>query len=134
MFDAKRYPPNWRSEIRPRILAREGHCCKFCGIADKQVGWWVPGGKFYTADDYLRKRVEDGDLKGLLGQIARAPNGRRVTLTTAHLDSALVDHDDSNLAALCQRCHLNHDREATSAKRAEGKRYGKRRKQLQFQF
>ena len=39
--------------------------------------------------------------------------GSKVILTVAHLDRATVDHSDANLAALCQRCHLGHDRSRT---------------------
>ena len=40
--------------------------------------------------------------------VDHGPPGRstRVVLATAHLD-----HDASNLAALCQRCHILHDRD-----------------------
>lgn len=34
----------------------------------------------------------------------------RVVLTVAHLDHDLIDHSDSNLLAMCQRCHLAYDR------------------------
>ncbi len=37
--------------------------------------------------------------------------GSKVVLTIAHLDHKLIDHSDSNLTALCQRCHLRHDAE-----------------------
>jgi len=33
----------------------------------------------------------------------------RVVLTIAHLDHDVQNNDTSNLAALCQRCHLRHD-------------------------
>lgn len=33
-----------------------------------------------------------------------------VVLTIAHLDQDITNNDDSNLAALCQRCHINHDK------------------------
>lgn len=36
--------------------------------------------------------------------------GSRVILTVAHLDHDPRNCDESNLAALCQRCHLNYDR------------------------
>lgn len=36
--------------------------------------------------------------------------GSKVVLTVAHLDHALECHDDDNLAAMCQRCHLIYDR------------------------
>lgn len=32
-----------------------------------------------------------------------------VTLTMAHMDCKLVDHSDSNIRALCNRCHLQWD-------------------------
>ncbi len=31
-FNYKKYPPNWMSEIRPRILARDNHTCQNCGL------------------------------------------------------------------------------------------------------
>jgi 5-methylcytosine-specific restriction endonuclease McrA len=36
--------------------------------------------------------------------------GSKVVLTVAHLDQMPENNEDSNLAALCQRCHLNYDR------------------------
>jgi 5-methylcytosine-specific restriction endonuclease McrA len=33
----KKYPPNWRTEIVPRIKARDGHQCKFCGIENYTI-------------------------------------------------------------------------------------------------
>ncbi|AWW31860.1 hypothetical protein DN752_17930 [Echinicola strongylocentroti] len=36
--------------------------------------------------------------------------GSKVILTVAHLDQNRDNNAFSNLAALCQRCHLNHDR------------------------
>jgi hypothetical protein len=38
------------------------------------------------------------------------PHIVRIILTVAHLDQNPANNDESNLAALCQRCHLNHDR------------------------
>lgn len=36
--------------------------------------------------------------------------GSVVVLTVAHLHEPIEDVRDENLAALCQRCHLNYDR------------------------
>lgn len=49
--------------------------------------------------------------------------GSLVILTTAHLDHKLTDHSDENLAALCQRCHLNFDRKYANQSRKYGKEY-----------
>jgi 16S rRNA A1518/A1519 N6-dimethyltransferase RsmA/KsgA/DIM1 with predicted DNA glycosylase/AP lyase activity len=36
--------------------------------------------------------------------------GSKVILTVAHINQNKDDNREENLAALCQRCHLNHDR------------------------
>jgi len=43
--------------------------------------------------------------------------GSRVILTCAHIDRDVTNNRFNNLAALCQRCHLNHDREESVRKR-----------------
>ena len=30
--DYNKYPPNWKTETRPRILKRANNCCEFCGV------------------------------------------------------------------------------------------------------
>ena len=37
--------------------------------------------------------------------------GAKVVLTVAHLDQIPGNNDRANRAALCQRCHLNYDRD-----------------------
>lgn len=86
--DWKRYPPNW-AEISLRIRQREEWRCKWCGAENTQP---------------------------------HPVTGSKVILTVAHLGVDKPDgspgdkHDkmdvrDENLAALCQRCHLNYDRD-----------------------
>ena len=87
-FDKRRYPKNWKS-ISLEIRDRENWQCKWCG-------------------------AENGKPNPATGSI--------VVLTTAHLGTVHADgtpgnkHDKmdvrpENLAALCQRCHLNFDRD-----------------------
>ena len=47
--------------------------------------------------------------------------GSKVVLTIAHMDHDPANNRESNLRALCQRCHLFHDREdhARSRRRSE---------------
>lgn len=47
--------------------------------------------------------------------------GSKVILTVAHLDHNSQNNRFQNLAALCQRCHLNHDRE----EHIKNRRYGR---------
>lgn len=101
-FQKERYPNDWK-EISLRIREREEWHCKWCGAAN---------GKPHPT------------------------TGSIVVLTVAHLGTPHADgtpgdkHDkmdvrDENLAALCQRCHLNYDRDehmANAAKTRERKR------------
>ena len=48
--------------------------------------------------------------------------GSKVVLTVAHLNHNKRDNRGRNLAALCQRCHLNHDRHIHIRKAAETRR------------
>lgn len=36
-IDYKKYPPNWKTEIVPRIKERAGHKCEFCGIENYTI-------------------------------------------------------------------------------------------------
>lgn len=94
-IDYKNYPADWKTVIRPRILHREGHCCKWCGVLNKSD---LPR-KCCTKPDYDER------------QKCRTCGKRRprVVLTIAHLDHNPKNNDDDNLAALCQRCHLAYD-------------------------
>jgi len=50
--------------------------------------------------------------------------GSKVVLTVAHLDHDIKNNRFSNLAALCQRCHFEHDRKDNLIRRKYGKRKG----------
>ena len=49
--------------------------------------------------------------------------GSRVVLTVAHLDHNKHNNRFSNLAALCQRCHLKYDAKHHAISRKYGKQY-----------
>lgn len=65
-------------------------------------------------DISLRIRKERANDKcewcGAVNAEPHPVTGSRVILTVAHLDQNRSNNDDSNLAALCQKCHLGHDR------------------------
>jgi hypothetical protein len=101
-----RYPANWKTEIRPRILKRAENaagwpCCEGCGVANYAQGWWQDDGSFY-------------DNAGVI----EPPNGERIIkiiLTIAHLSDEIEDCSDENLKAWCQRCHNRYDMPARAA-------------------
>jgi hypothetical protein len=112
-IDYKKYPKNWKTEIRPAILAREGNRCKFCGVENYACGYRDSHGNFIELSPMESEaRSEDG-----LKQIV-------IILTIAHLDHDINNNNHENLAALCQRCHLrydaeNHARNSAATRRAK---------------
>lgn len=129
------YPPNWKTEIRPRILERDGHCCKFCGVPNYAIirihPFKVNGMPLadivdkppfdYTKaimgqDSLLRisdKEASRFSLKLFKDGLDCKIGGFKyiqIILTIAHLnDPNPMNCEDSNLAALCQKCHNKHD-------------------------
>ena len=99
--DWSKYPSNWRTQIRPRILAREQHRCKWCQIEN-------------GADLPARCCAEPifDERRRCCSCGKRRP---RVVLTIAHLDHDTANNSDANLAALCQRCHLTYDAKVHAA-------------------
>lgn len=99
--DYKKYHPEWKTRIRPDILERDKHSCKFCGVRNhsiihrygKGVNDWV-----YWAEGM---ESEAWTLDGL--------KSTQIVLTIAHLDHNKKNNDYDNLAALCQKCHLGID-------------------------
>ncbi len=107
-IDYSDYPPNWKTEIVPRIRERSGDKCEWCGILNKA---WVV------------RHPEMGDcyVTGEADYIHGIPP-IQIVLTTAHIDITLPDgtqvskHDKTHthmeaFAHLCQKCHLNYDRD-----------------------
>jgi hypothetical protein len=108
-MDRKRYPKDWEEISRRIRFERANGFCEWCGIRN---GW------FRSKDDhttwYGPDIVDDPWFKRL--------TLTKVVLTVAHLgvdkpDGTPVSKADTmdcrpeNLAALCQRCHLNFDRD-----------------------
>lgn len=113
-IDYKRYPPNWKREIVPRILVRADYKCECCGVAQssypvrgvKKVWKQMKHGKRQVSRtfhyDSEHEAVQDG---------CTAVYQTKIILTIAHLD-----HDETNwgvsderLKAMCQLCHLQYD-------------------------
>lgn len=116
-IDYKKYPANWKDVIRPRILKRDHYQCKWCGLSHRIEGYREANGRFVECDEFMA------------GWARRS--GKRVfmiILTVAHLDQDRTNNEDENLAALCQKCHLNHDRPFNIIKRRERREIKERKK------
>ena len=109
------YPPDWAA-ISIQVREAAGQRCQWCG---------VPNGA--TVQRIAPVQYRQVWIAGVLHQKPaadwlEAPTGTRIILTVAHLDRDCTNNDRSNLAALCQRCHLNHDR---AAQHIPNRRYGR---------
>ena len=115
-IDYKKYPLNWKTEIRPGILKRAKNCCENCGLKNYTYGFRDLSGKFYSTN-YVLNRFEmtgldffDDVLSHLIEKDGRA-KPIKIVLTIAHLDHNITDNSLDNLKALCQKCHLSYDAE-----------------------
>jgi len=87
-----RYPKDWKA-ISLRIRERAGNRCECegeCGLHRTNPG---------------PRRCEEVN-----GEPAKWARGK-VVLTVAHLNHVPEDVSDTNLKAMCQRCHLTYDAE-----------------------
>jgi 5-methylcytosine-specific restriction endonuclease McrA len=116
-IDYKKYPSNWKSEIRPNILKRAKNCCEKCGLKNYTYGFRDLSGKFYSTH-YILNRFEitgldffDDILSHHIDKIGKVKAPIKIVLTIAHLDHDISNNCPTNLKALCQKCHLSHDAE-----------------------
>lgn len=99
-MDRSKYPPDWE-KISERIRARADGLCECDGRCGAH--------RWPCAAENGRPHPVTGSL---------------VVLTVAHLDHDTTNNRDSNLLAMCQRCHLNYDAEhhAKNAARTRAER------------
>lgn len=123
----KLYPPNWKTELRPAVLQRAKNACEFCKVPNYAVARWN-GDKYETT----------GEKYATIGEARKAKDKRLfrdwiiIVLTVAHLDHDIGNNELSNLRALCQRCHLDYDREDNSRRRKYGKHHERRQMKIEF--
>jgi|WetSurMetagenome_2_1015567.scaffolds.fasta_scaffold421611_2 hypothetical protein len=92
--------------IRARILERANNRCEQCGAPNRAViyrdgdSYVLDGQRYDASTSEHQGPAPYWEHDGL--------RATRIVLTVAHLDHGLDDHSDSNLKALCQRCHLAH--------------------------
>lgn len=130
--DMSRYPDNWR-ELVAAVRTRSGNQCEWCGVANHAWGYRDRTGTFHRVTK--RPLLEAGFTRppfyvaSVIGKIKII----EIVLTTAHLGVPYPDgtpgdkHDKldcrlENLAYLCQRCHLNYDREEHKTNAAKTRR------------
>lgn len=117
--DYSKYPPNWKSEIRPRILARAKNRCEVCGAKNGAHGYRDKTGKWYDWR-FIEARLDekgidlfdcDEPLAHCFDKHGNPTKPTKIVLTVAHWhDPDPMNCADENLKAACQYCHLTHDK------------------------
>lgn len=105
-----RYPENWK-EIRDKILKRANYNCEFCGVENYSYGYRTLDGLFVKVSNIFEAYWAGRGNHKLV----------KIVLTIAHLDHMPENNDESNLKALCQRCHNRYDMKHRIANRKKNK-------------
>lgn len=123
----KNYPDNWRKEIRPAILLRANYQCEFCGVGKYKYifrGYLGDDTEVYQDAEGIIYDANNSAILFLFDfEKTITPKGKgrviKVVLTVAHIDHNINNNDPANLKALCQRCHLIHDKHQHMKSRRE---------------
>ena len=115
-FKKERYPVDWK-EIRARILQRDENRCKYCraptGVwisRDKNFQWGIEKGAYMVGETGAVFANDGTPLGFWRGSEWEGDKAVKIVLTVAHLDHDETRNSDDNLASLCQKHHLDHDR------------------------
>jgi len=105
------YPIDWRELSRVIRFKRAGGRCERCGRPHGQMISHLGDGRWFDPErdiwrDGQGEAIEWINFSDYRGQL----RSTRIVLATAHLDHNPTNNRPSNLKALCQRCHLFHDR------------------------
>ena len=115
-IDYREYHPDWK-QISRQIRDQAGDRCEWCGVANKAYGARDRFGEWH--DEVAIHNLNSSDGMYLFDEF---PNMIRIVLTVAHLCNEKACIDPTHLRALCQRCHLNYDRDHHIANAAETRR------------
>ena len=129
-IDYKNYPADWQHR-RARILSRAGHRCEHCGVLNYSV---IQRGE---KDDYevIEACTSFQEARAAKHEyLHRATNPIIIVLTLAHLDHDEWNDEveDSRLAALCQRCHLQYDKHDNLMRKQYGRQYARYQKRIEI--
>lgn len=124
------YPADWKEISRRIRFERAKGKCEKCGVADGAQGWRDAVGNFWT-----EQQIFDAKDAGFELMRAKAERERilKIVLTVAHVDQNPANNAESNLLALCQRCHNRLDA-PHRARNAAVTRGNKRARPIPFKY
>lgn len=108
-IDYKDYHPKWTLIVR-LIKKRAKDKCEWCGLKNYRIIRRLKNGDFESPKYMDWQEIKWMRKSGYsFSQAIKKLGLTKVILTTAHLDHDKTNNRFSNLASLCQRCHLKHD-------------------------
>lgn len=111
MNNRERYPENWHSEIRPKILTRDKFKCQNCNIKQGTQGYYDKQRNFIECDEWLKNWA-----------IKQGFKVQKIFLQIAHIDHNPMNCSDENLKSLCPACHLKNDSSINLLKRLSARK------------
>jgi hypothetical protein len=122
-IDYKKYHPLWKRISRFVRLIRAGNSCEECGVRNYTVRHYEDN-RLIESEPFESFREARHYANNLNNDYVCTPElGHRwtvVILTVAHLDHDVANNELDNLKALCQGCHLGHDRKDNAQRRMYG--------------
>jgi hypothetical protein len=107
------YPIDWRELSSVIRFERAQSRCERCRRPHGRVVCHLGNGRWWDEPERTWRNGRGRRLRTLPApDLSLSPlRQTRVALATAHLDHDLTNNYPRNLKALCQRCHMIHDRE-----------------------
>ncbi|MGE5712954.1 MAG: hypothetical protein ACM32F_03690 [Betaproteobacteria bacterium] len=104
------YPTEWPSLSRAIRFERAGGRCERCGRPHRFRIRQLGDGRWYDAghNDWRNDRGDEAPWPDIVDYATVGL--KQIILAAAHLDHDPTNSSEENLEALCQRCHLAHDR------------------------
>lgn len=111
-----RYPKNWKEISKKIRFERAKNMCESCGVYNNAKGIRLPDGSFQECPPHLATETQAFwcEMNGF--------KMIKIVLTVAHLDHNPENNDESNLMAMCQRCHNRYDRKHRNETRNKAKK------------
>ena len=106
------YPIDWPQLSAVIRFERAGGSCEGCGRPHGRMVYHLGDGRWWDAESGTWRDGRGKSLRVLphLEELMGGLRTTRVVLATAHRDHDTANNAEANLAAWCQRCHLDHDR------------------------
>lgn len=105
------YPIDWRELSNVIRFGRAKGCCERCGRPHGRTVAHLGDGRWWDTDRDAWRSGRGRVLRSLAPPSSETPvQLTKVSLSTAHLDHDLGNNASRNLKALCQRCHMLHNK------------------------